>query len=381
MGWVSSQSYTSTFKGDTQSYTNAAHGGYYPEYGEFGKLETSEFSATVAISFKDIECDAKTRYARFIKRQLSKSGKLWAVQNGGELIWARARVLSVNEDVEDASETNTLRLNITFELIDGYWVIASATRTFLCSYCPPRFEQFDPYYCFEVTDLIGECDATGASKCYPCLANLYEAPINDGCDWKPLCYWSQNERVAMFGKECYNEFAISYSCDLESDYFCYDTAWGHKFRLRTDDVNGQNYTRVEFCCKSDLPTDMLRIRIKGEVAGRLYIRQLDPDHIRDYGEDNSPVDSKYVIDEVVIGQKEAYSVGTAVTTIGYGVKAYYSHNLKKPDEGITSIENNVTRTSTPYFQLQPGINVFEIGGNLPYRQDAFAYFQPIEITF
>lgn len=380
MGWVSSQEYTSAFKGDVQPYTNAAHGGYYPTYGEFGKLQTSEFSATVAISFKQIECYEKVRYARFIKRQLAQSGKLWAVQNGGELIWAKARVTSINEDVDNPAQENLLNLTITFELIDGYWVLASRTRTFLCPYCPPKYEKFDPYYCFDVTDLIGQCDASGASKCYPCQANLYEPPTSDGCDWQALCRYSQNELISMFGKECYNEYAIAYSCDLEKEQFCYDTAWGHKFRLRADDLNGQNYTRIEFCSKTDLPTDMLRIRIRSNTMGQLVIKQLDPAHIKDYGDANAPVDDKYVLDKVVIGSDTAYSVGEVVTTIGYGVKAYYSHDLRNPDSSITSIEDNVSRTSTPYFQLQPGINVFEIYGN-PYREDAFAYFQPIEITY
>ena len=64
-----SPSYSAAFKGSTQPYTNATHGGYYPRMGEYGVLQTSQFDAELDFSFQGIECDDKVRYARFIRRQ------------------------------------------------------------------------------------------------------------------------------------------------------------------------------------------------------------------------------------------------------------------------------------------------------------------------
>ena len=386
MGDITEQSYSSSFKGETQSYTNAAHGGFFPTFGEFGKLETSEFTASVEISFKDISCEDKLHYARFVKRQLAKSGRLWAVQGGNEIIYTNARVTSITEEVDTVSETDVLGMSITFELIDGYWVIAHTTRTFLCDYCAARFKDYDPYYCWDVTELTGQCDNTGTSRCFPCLESLFKPIDVKTCDPKPLCNYKATEVMAMFGSRCPNQYYIQYSCDLENDYFCFDVPFGRKFRLYANNPNGTNVTRINFCSRTDLPTDMLKIRLTSEwTNGRIVVRQLDPSvlndpNFSDHGD--SLMDDKYLIDQVVIGNSDApFNVGDAAVTLGYGVKAYYSYDKKKPDEDVIDIPSSqLDYTNAPFFQLTPGMNVFEISGN-KYNEDGFIYFSPIEITY
>lgn len=386
MGEISNQTYTATFKGETQAYTNAAHGGFFPTFGEFGKLETSEFSATVQISFKDIDCENKTHYARFIKRQLARSGRLWAVQSGNEIIYANARVTSINEEVESVTDTDVLALNITFELIDGYWIIAPTTRTFLCDYCPTKFQSIDPYYCWEIPELAQQCDETGTSRCYPCLASLFHPIEVTSCDAKPLCSYKYSDLATMLGAKCPNQYYIQYSCELEANYFCFDVSWGNKNRLYSNNVNNQNVTRINFCSRTDLPTDFVRVRLAGNwTNGKITIRHLKPSVLHDpnYSDhSDSFMDDKYLIDQVVIGTaSQPFNVGQAVVTVGYGIRAYYSYNDKHPDETIIEIPaSQIQRTNAPFFQLAPGVNVFEISGN-NYNEDAFAYFNPIEITF
>ena len=100
-GEINNPSYSIAFKGEIQAYTNAAHGGYYPSLNDWGKLETSTFSADISLDFKDVECDEKVRYFRFIKRQFSKSGKLFATQGGNEIIWTNVRAATINEVVDE----------------------------------------------------------------------------------------------------------------------------------------------------------------------------------------------------------------------------------------------------------------------------------------
>lgn len=368
-GELEEQSYTTTFKGETQSYTNNAHGGYFPTLGEFGKLNVSEFQATVVLSLKKIGCEDKVRFLRFVKRQLAKSGKLWATQNGVELIWAHARCTSINEVVSIPGDTDKLRLGLSFELIDGFWVLASRTRTFLCEYCPERFQDFDPYYCWDVNDLTGVCDPSGVSKCYPCLSNLYEPVEYEGCDWKPLCNFPVNDRYIkrdgtivpslreIFGPTCPNNFAIDYSCEREKEYFCFDAAWGSKFRLKADEVN--NTTTIQFCSKTDIPTELLRIRLLGDFVNPTVEVNGDTVNI---GNTNNP---QYL---------------NGITTIGYGAKVYTTNDRRNPDENIIDLESITERSNTPMFLLQPGINTIKISGN-KLKGDAYAYIQPIEITY
>lgn len=368
-GELEEQSYTTTFKGETQSYTNNAHGGYFPTLGEFGKLNVSEFNATVTLSLKNIGCEDKIRFLRYVKRQLAKSGKLWATQNGVELIWTNARCTSINEVVTFPGDTDKLRLGLSFELIDGYWVLASKTRTFLCEYCPERFEDFDPYYCWDINDLAGVCDPSGVSKCYPCLNNLYEPVKFEGCDWKPLCNFPLKQRyhkqdgstipslTEIFGPMCPNNYAIDYSCEREKEYFCFDASWGSKFRLRADGVN--NETEITFCSRTDIPSDFVRIRLLGRF-------------------DNPSIEVNG--DKVWVGSTSNPQHINGILTVGFGTRVYTTSDRRDPEANTVNLEANTNRTNTPMFQFKPGINTIKITGN-HLREDAFAYIQPVEITY
>lgn len=398
-GWITNPAYTVSFKGETQPYTNATHGGYFPTFGEFGKLDVTEFSADISFDFKEIECEDREQYARYIKRQLAVAGKLWAVQNGSELIWTNARVVSINEIVQVPQETDMLRLSVTFELVDGVWTLAKRTRTFLCAnFCPARFKDFDPYFCEDLDDLLGQCGKDGASRCYPCLQNLYKPPVVVGCydpdtpskyegtiKYHPLCWYKKEDLNTMFSAQCPNNHYIDYSCDAERDWFCYDASWGKKYRLRSDDKNGDNVTRIHFCSRTDLPTQRVKIRLSGNwTNNQIVVRQLDPKYAQLY-EDmsaNDYADDKYVIDSLQIGTtKNPFNVGDAIVTHGYGVNAYYSYDLKNPDTNIVEIApSQLKRSNTPVFEVQPGLNVFEISGNV-YNSDAFIYIETIDLTY
>lgn len=411
-GEVTQQSYTAAFKGEVQAYTNAAHGGYYPSLNDWGKLQTSTFDAELTFDFTDIECDEKVRYFRFIKRQLSKSGKLFATQGGNEIIWTNARIVSINEVVDAPNEKDTLRLNVSFELIDGYWRLASRTRAFFCEYCPARFQDFDPNYCFDATDLVGACDETGASKCIPCEMNLYETPVFEGCDWKPMCNYSKKQLEHMFGDNCANRWAINYSCELEKDFFCFDVPWGRKFRLRAD--SNYNTTHIQFCSKTDFPTEFVRIRLMGNFenpriaqienwseytavsnpsgspkdkgwfeksdTGAYFLSEATRVHKGITYYEYTPATPSYdVIDEIT---PNTHFTVNGIMTVGFGPEIYKVDDYRDPESktGYKDLSQMFSRTNTPFFELQPGLNDFVVIGNTR-GEDAFIYFEPVEITW
>lgn len=353
-GEIDEQTYTVSFKGESQSYTNYQHGSYYPHLGEYGVLNSSQFDATIIFNFKDIACGDKPRYARFIKRQLAKSGKLWAVHNGGEIIWANARVTSINESVAVPGD-NTVRLSVTFELIDGYWVIAWKTRTFLAPYCVSRFINVDDQYCWTYEDAT--CDITGQDRCLPCFE--YQDEIPTTADYKPLCAYPKSELTEMLAGRCPKQYHIKYDCDLEKDWFCYDAAWGDKKEL--DNEDRYNSTEINFCSMTDLPTQLVQIRLRGVFTNPTI---------------------------TVNGEKVSvngdYPEGTALV-VGFGVGISRWQRRNNTDgrfdyQYVRSELNNATVDNIPYFELNPGPNKIVITGNAQDKK-SFAYIKPIEITF
>lgn len=412
-GEVTQQSYTAAFKGEVQSYTNAAHGGYYPSLNDWGKLQTSSFDAELTFDFKGIECDEKVRYFRFIKRQLSKSGKLFATQAGNEIIWTNARIVSINEVVDAPSEKDVLRLNVSFELIDGFWRVASRTRAFIKRYCPSNFQCFDPNYCYDATDLIGMCDETGASKCIPCEMNIYDEGQRQCDDWLPMCNYSKKSLEEMFGANCANQWAINYSCELERDYFCFDVPWGRKFRLRAS--SNFNTTHISFCSKTDFPTEFVRIRLSGEFNNarvamvenyteyiqvtptgsespvtRGWYEELEGSYVLtkdirvykgkkyyEFRPDNPQYD---IIDEIKVKDGTTPPYINGIMTIGFGPEIYKTDDYRNPEKNAVDISQYYSRTNTPFFQLKPGKNEFIVSGNVN-KSDSYFYIEPIEITW
>lgn len=393
-GEITEQAYSVAFKGESQNYTNNAHGSYYPTLGEPSKLQSSTFRATVDIDFRQITCEDKIRYARFIKRQLSRSGKLWAVQNAVELIWTNARVIDIDENVDDAESRDVLRIGIQFELIDGVWRLAKRTRTFLCTdYCPARFQDFDDQFCEDLYDYEGVCSD---NSCVACTNISYSAPEYQGCIWRPLCQFAlyKNNAVAdiysepsevvnddgttsmtypkiilpslynLFGVSCSNRCFINYSCKCESQTFCYDETWGRKFALRSDQA--VNTTCFTFCSRTDLPTTAVMVRLVGGFNSETKI-EINGDI----------VDLSNAID----------SADDVAVTIGFGPMVYvvytggrYGGSIRKPLENGYDVTKRTIRTNTPMFQINPGKNFVRITGNKKGISSK-VYIDTVDLTF
>lgn len=350
---IVSSSYTSSFKGESTPYTNALHGSYYPNFGAWGKLNTSEFEAEVTIDFSDLGCEQDyVRYLRFIKRELARSGKLWAVQGGSEIVWANARVLSINEAIAPG-DTDTLHLTIQFELIDGFWILASPTRTCVSRYCAPNFVDFDENYCYSLQDLTGACNS-GGNQCLPCNKIATDPYPNEiPCD--PLCKFSKDDLIQMFSRECPGSYAFKYDCEMEKANFCYDAAWGEKKRLNKTGMYYSNSTTFDFCSRTDIPTEMVRITLVGSFENPTVT-----------------INGRSV---TINGSFDNQAI-----TIGEGLEIYLSNDIKDPYSTTSSLINQATFSGVPYFTMNPGLNRITVTGN-QYQKNSFVYVRPVDITF
>lgn len=369
---ISDPQYTLTFKGNSQPYTNNAHGSYFPTIGESGVLQAGSFRANFSVDFSKLACEDKIRYARFIKRELARSGKLWAVQNGVEIIWTNARILDISEAVSDPNRTDLFNFSATVELLDGVWRIANTKLTFLCNYCPNRFEDFDDKYCNDTYNYYGICDETGTTSCLACELNDYTPPRYQGCDWKPLCYYPlNNERITkdsqgnsivvpsiydLFGVSCSNQMYIRYDCDFAKDYFCYDGTWGRKWKLNT--LKSSNSTTVNFCSRTDLPTSGVRVRLVGEFVDPVV--KVNDDWVKLPSVDGVPY--------------------RGIITIGYGNKVWWSPDMKDPWKNAVDLTFRCQRTNTPMFQLTAGANTITVSG-ATYNSGSYFYLDEKALTW
>lgn len=350
---IVSSNYTSSFKGESVPYTNALHGSYFPNFGAWGKLYASEFESEVTIDFSDLGCDNDyVRYLRFIKRELARSGKLWAIQGGSEIIWANARVLSINESITPG-DTDVLRLTIQFELIDGFWILASSTRTCITKTCAKDFVDFDENYCYSLQDLTGACSSNGNS-CLPCN-KIATDPYPNNLDCTPLCKYAKDDLTKMFSRGCPSSYAFRYDCDMEKSSFCYDAAWGEKKRLNKTGLNYNNSTTWQFCSRTDIPTELVRITLVGS-----------------FERPTITVNGRSV---TINGSFDNQAI-----TVGEGLEIYLSSNIKNPYASTTSLINQATFSGVPYFTMNPGINTITVSGN-EYQKNSFAYVKPIELTY
>ena len=350
---IEAEDYTSSFKGESTPYTNALHGSYYPNFGAWGKLNASEFQAEVEIKFNELGCeDDYVRYLRFIKRELARSGKLWAVQGGSEIIWANARVLSINEYISPG-DTDVLHLTVQFELIDGFWVLASTTRTCISPFCAKDFVDFDENYCYSLQDMTGSCSA-GGNNCLPCN-KIAQDPYPSEIPCEPLCKYSKKDLIKMFSKECPNNYAIRYDCEMEKASFCYDAAWGEKNRLNKTGMNYSNSTTWQFCSRTDIPTELVRITLVGNFENPTIT-----------------INGRSVV------LKGSFT--NQAITIGEGLEIYLSSDIKNPYAATTSIIDQATFSGVPYFTMNPGLNTITVSGN-EYQKNSFVYVQAIELTY
>lgn len=119
-----------SFKGDSQAYSYG-HGAYRPFKSEYNYADAQSVSMTIILSMKRLPCEYRPFYPRFVRSELSRPGKLWAVE-GNELLWTNAVATSISTNM--SSRKDELELDIDFELYDGVWRKANRQNTFLIPY-------------------------------------------------------------------------------------------------------------------------------------------------------------------------------------------------------------------------------------------------------
>ena len=258
---ISSTDEQVTYKeADAQSYS-FRHGSYMPYKSDTLYVEAGSVSMTLTFWMRKIPCDDRPFYLQFIDQELSRPGKLWAIRNG-EILWAYASVRSKHPI--SVSEPYRAEYDIEFTLPEGVWHKADKQKTFLLPYnvCVMMeckgFQKYDPC----VSSLGSDC-------CEACTENKFWEDLNDRCFCccvdditadMALCY-HQDELNKFYG--CDTPFQLVYSC-LHADKFSVNDYLGRQFCL--NDVCDDNMIVGRFYSDTDLPTDEVKVIIKGKAT-------------------------------------------------------------------------------------------------------------------
>ena len=290
-------------------------------------------------------------------------------------MWTNAIARDISEAQGDRAIRDIFTVSVTFELPDGYWRLAKPTRTFLCEYCPNRYEDFDPDFCNDAYDYNGVCGSS--NNCLPCVVDMSTPVTEQACDWRPLCEYplynprktqSRNpnnpkqfidkiipSRYDMFGVQCSNQYYLDYSCQKEKDYFCYDEGWGRKFRIPTTEA-GQPYT-FSYCSNTDLPTNQVKVRLVGSFTNPKVT--INGDSMQFFG-----------------------NLDNAILVLGFGPRAYTNLDPRDQNKATRAyrLETMLSRTNTPPFQVTSGKNCVTIEG-ANFGATCYAYIDSVDITW
>lgn len=123
---VDADNATTSFKDYSTEYT-FRHGEYSPDKGSL--LTAGQVSMTLNFDLRRLACDERKYFHSFVIENLSRQGRLWAVQDE-TLLWTWAKVTSFTETGTDID----LEFDVNFRLPEGVWHKASQYRTFLVPY-------------------------------------------------------------------------------------------------------------------------------------------------------------------------------------------------------------------------------------------------------
>lgn len=256
----------------TKYYSTAlsyGNGSYVPLKDRWMFFEEYPVSMTLNLSLKKIPCDFRRFYRSFVITELSKGGKLWAIQNN-ELVWAYAICTGYSESVDEYRDK--LVVDVDFLVYEGVWHKAHKQKTFLIPFDICRFLDCLNYQDYQPCkdsllnwDCIDEC--THRPHEYPiCECDTNLPPEGEFCEIctcdivtkeDALCY--NLDKLQDFFKKCDGSMKIVYSCDKAIEWFTSITnkKLGRRYCTPCNQVDASVYV------DTDIPTKNYELVLHG----------------------------------------------------------------------------------------------------------------------
>ena len=331
---ISADDLNISFKRKDTPYT-FRHGSYVAHHSRAILAEAADFSMTITLYMKKLPCEVRKWYPDFVKAELSKVGRLWAISND-TLVWAWAELNSFGEKQDDRRDR--LDYDVDVYLPEGIWHKADPQKTFLY-----------PWDICEFMDCLGYRDETPclSENCCDCSDDIKDA----GCDCcecltrdMALCY-HMDELQDFYG--CKASYRIVYDCEAANRLFDGLTHYlGQKLCSDCGLIAGRLYSNT------DMDSDYVRITIHGHVKnpriningnanmirGEYEYLVINPDGSVQYGTCESNCTYLLDVDKWVVPRSEGMEYGWTI----------------HPGENSVIIDtNNCCGTVCAYFELDP----------------------------
>lgn len=185
-------------------------------------IKDDKISLDLAIRTTDWDMINIQAHQDFIKDQLLTRGKLWAIDTGGQLIWADCILDSYTPTYEwTMRDDGYIQFQVSFTNPSGVWRKANGYTTWLLPYASCSF-----------VNMIASCfvNATCQSFCMESsiIKGTCEDCLHGCCDLSnalSLCELSE-EVMTDFYDKCNSKWRIVHNCELGRETFGDERLWG-----------------------------------------------------------------------------------------------------------------------------------------------------------
>lgn len=239
---VSENDSATSFKTADAEYS-FTHGSYSPSRNETNYVAAGSVSFTLTLRMNKLSCEERKYYRRFAVSQLSKNGRLWAVQDN-TLIWAWGKVTSLTE----GGGKDRVEFDLDISLPEGVWHKADKLKTFLV-----------PFNRCEFMDCFGYHDEDPCDCCSPKINYTPDCCCDCPSKEMALCYHKDLQDLY----DCDLNYKVVYDCVSAEDFFGYENPIHLGKKLCTDyndnTISGQYYS------DTDIPTENVKLSFIGKM--------------------------------------------------------------------------------------------------------------------
>ena len=239
-----------SYKGSSIERT-FGHGSYRPMKRNYLFIAERNVSMTITLHMRKLPCEYREFYVQFVKEELGKPGKLWAIDNG-ELIWAYAVVESISPNF--SGRDDTLVYNINFIIPGGIFYKADKEKTFLVPW-----------------DICSMMDCKGYRKINPCSEGCCDSCTDTVPEDCSCCCEDTLTRDMQLCRHqdldsfysCFTQYRIVYDC-VKAEEFSTNEHLGQM--LCVEDICDDSIIAGRFYSETDVPTGDMTLILTGEMV-------------------------------------------------------------------------------------------------------------------
>lgn len=254
----SSESYAAKFEESSYTFKSGSYIGLKSDTMIYESTEVAMVLHIPTVNWRITQVQAHQSY---ITSQLNRIGRLWAVDTGGQLIWAYALPKTIDKvsNWTINAKHKTIDIQVTFLLYEAKWHRADAKRTFLVDYSTCDFiTVLDS--CFQTSDCP---NCNGFCSPNPCdICNNHELELTGDMSICDMADEVQNDFYVL----CNSRWRIVWDCEAGYDIWGCDAMLGQVICKETFPTKHQPLPVMidQIFSDTSIPSDAVTITLIGK---------------------------------------------------------------------------------------------------------------------